>query len=185
MKLQSYICLLVSAAFWFAATESYAQQPPENPEGVKSEKIDKQKKKADKESKGKNKKVKTRAAFLMEKTKGKVYVFGVSQMLGHDSVYITDISVIDSMALQDKTKFLPFRSSFSIQLQRYTEGVLGQSNQTVSIFYNEKLEKLNKSLRKVRKRYLSNESKTVIPITNEQFHFVHPLDMMDRIPVSE
>ena len=41
--------------------------------------------------------------FVMEKTAGKVYVFGVSQKLGGDEVYITEISEVDSLVPQKKT----------------------------------------------------------------------------------
>ena len=121
----------------------------------------------------------------MEKTAGKVYVFGVSQSLGGDLVYITEICTIDSIALQKKTNFLPFRSSFSVQLQRYTEGVLGQSNQTVSIFFSDKMDKLTKTLKDVKKRYLSNENKTVNTITHDDFYFIHPLDMIGNTSETE
>lgn len=151
-----------------------------------TKKIQKQKQKAEREEqKANKKKYKTRENYIMVKTAGTVYVFGVSQSLGKDEVYMTDISTIDSLALQKKTGFLPFRSSFSTQLQQYTEGVLGQTHQTVSIFFSTKREKLQKELNTVKKRYLSNANKSVTTINQEQFHFVHPLDLIERPATSE
>lgn len=161
--------------------EAQAKKDLEN-----SRKIQKQKQKAEKEAARRGgKKSKASEPFIMEKTAGKVYVFGVSQSLGGDLVYITEICTIDSIALQKKTNFLPFRSSFSVQLQRYTEGVLGQSNQTVSIFFSDKMDKLTKTLKDVKKRYLANDNKTVNTITHDDFYFIHPLDMIGNASEAE
>lgn len=167
--------------FLLAALSVSAQSQDTESSVANVKAIKKQKQKAEKEEKReKKKKIKTREDFLMEKTPGIVYVFGVSQGLGLDDVYITEINSIDSLALQKKTGFLPFRSSISVQLQRYTEGALGQTNQTVSIFYNTKQEKLRKTLNSVKKRYLSNTDKTVHTITTDQFYFIHPLDLLSQ-----
>lgn len=115
--------------------------------------------------------------FIMEKTPGKVYVFGVSQRLGGEEVFITEINEIDSLALQKKTKFLPFRSALSLQLQSYTEGVLEEPHQTVSIFFSAKKDKLKQTLSKVRKRYQANSGKEITTIILDEFKFKHPLDM--------
>lgn len=119
----------------------------------------------------------THAPFIMEKTPGKVYVFGVSQRLGGEEVFITEINEIDSLALQKKTNFLPFRSALSLQLQSYTEGILEEPHQTVSIFFSEKKDKLKQTLSKVRKRYQANSGKEVTTIILDEFKFKHPLDM--------
>lgn len=151
---------------------------------VRSAKIDKQKRQAEK-AEAREKKGKVSEPFVLEKTAGRVYVFGVSQSLGRDSVFITEICTIDSMALQKKTDFLPYRSSFSIQMQRYTEGVLGQSYQTVSVFFSDKMEKLAKTQKNVKKRYLSNTGKVVNTITHDEFYFIHPLDMITYVQAKE
>ena len=48
---------------------------------------------------------------------GKVCLFGVSQQLTDSVVYLTFINEVDSYDLAKKTKFLPFRSEFSLQLK--------------------------------------------------------------------
>lgn len=144
---------------------------------VRNSKIEKQKRQAEKVA-AREKKGKVSEPFVLEKTPGRVYIFGVSQSLGRDSVFITEICTIDSMALQKKTEFLPYRSTFSIQMQQYTESVLGKSNQTVSVFFSDKMEKLVKTQKSVKKRYLSNSNKVVSMITHDDFYFIHPMDMI-------
>lgn len=144
---------------------------------VRNSKIEKQKRQAEK-AEAREKKEKVSEPFVLEKSAGRIYIFGVSQSLGRDSVFITEICTVDSMALQKKTDFLPYRSTFSIQMQQYTESVLGQSNQTVSVFFSTKMDKLSKTLKNVKKRYLSNSGKVVTMITHDDFYFIHPLDMI-------
>ncbi len=143
-------------------------------------KVEKQKAKAEKE-KTRQKKAKAQkvANLALEKTKGTVYVFGVSTDLRSKDVYITDISTVDSIALQAKTGFLPFRTSFSIQLQQYTEGILGKLNQTVSVYYEKDKRKLQKRLDKVQKYYMAKSVNTLNMIEQKDFHFVHPVDLIE------
>ena len=144
-------------------------------------KIKKQKAKAQKlESKQGKKTKETVNEFVMQKTEGKVYVFGVSLMLGDNQVYVTDINEVDSISLQKKTKFLPFRSFFSIQLQQYTEGKLGQVKQTTSVFFDTNKKKLQKRLAKTKQRLLAKPNSVVTTISTDQFHFIHPLDLMNQ-----
>lgn len=156
----------------------HAQQPGSKAEKQKA-KAEKQRAKAEKEeARMQRKQDKMIQNFLSAKTPGKVYVFGVSQTLGDSQVYVTDITTIDSLSLQKKTKFLPYRSLFSLQLQQYTEGVLGQTNQTTSIFFADNEKKLQKRLTKLKQHVLSNPQSTLTFINQDQFRFIHPLDMM-------
>jgi len=156
----------------------HAQQPAGKAERQKA-KAERQKEKAEKEvARQQKKRDKTQQGFLSYKTAGRVYVFGVSQTLGENQVYVTDIVAVDSLDLQKKTKFLPYRSLFSLQLQQYTEGTLGQVNQTTSIFFSKNEKKLQKRLLKVKRHVLSNPQSTLTLINQDQFRFVHPLDMM-------
>ena len=47
---------------------------------------------------------------------GREYLCGVSQELTDSVVYITTINEVDSFDLAKRTKFLPFRSLFCLQL---------------------------------------------------------------------
>jgi hypothetical protein len=106
--------------------------------------------------------------------KGKVYLFGVCQQLTDSVVYITFINEVDSLDLMKKTKFLPFRSEFSLQLKEYMEGTLKKDHQTPAVFYSTKRKKLSKKYYKIKKRFLDNPYTKIVPI--DGFQFRHPLD---------
>ena len=110
------------------------------------------------------------------KGSGKVYLFGVCQQLTDSMVYITSIQEVDSIDLAKKTKFLPFRSEFSIQLKEYMEGTLQRRYQTACVFYSSKRKKLSKKFYKIKKRYLDNSYMRVVMLDEARFRFKHPLD---------
>ena len=105
---------------------------------------------------------------------GKVYLFGVSQQLTDSVVYVTFINEVDSVDLAKKTKFLPFRSEFSLQLKEYMEGNLKKDHQTTVVFYSTSRKKLSKKYYKIKKRYLDNPYTKIVPI--DGFRFRHPLE---------
>ena len=105
---------------------------------------------------------------------GKVYLFGVSQLLTDSIVYVTFINEVDSFDLAKKTKFLPFRSEFSLQLKEYMEGQLKKDHQTTVVFYSTSRKKLSKKYYKIKKRYLDNPDTKIVPI--DDFRFRHPLE---------
>ena len=105
---------------------------------------------------------------------GKVYLFGVSQQLTDSVVYLTFINEVDSFDLAKKTKFLPFRSEFSLQLKEYMEGTLHKDHQTTVVFYSARRKKLSKKYYKIKKRYLDNPYTKIVPI--DGFKFRHPLE---------
>ena len=106
--------------------------------------------------------------------KGKVYLFGVSQQLTDSVVYITYINEVDSLDLMKKTKFLPFRSEFSLQLKEYMEGTLKKDHQTTCVYFSVNRKKLSKKYYKIKKRYLDNSYTKIMPL--DVFQFRHPLD---------
>ena len=105
---------------------------------------------------------------------GKVYLFGVRQQLTDSVVYLTFINEVDSFDLAKKTKFLPFRSEFSLQLKEYMEGTLHKDHQTTVVFYSASRKKLSKKYYKIKKRYLDNPYTKIVPI--DGFKFRHPLE---------
>jgi hypothetical protein len=76
--------------------------------------------------------------------------------------------------LAKKTKFLPFRSEFSLQLKEYMEGTLHKDHQTTVVFYSASRKKLSKKYYKIKKRYLDNPYTKIVPI--DGFQFRHPLE---------
>lgn len=110
------------------------------------------------------------------KGQGKVYIFGVCQQLTDSMVYITSVQEVDSIDLERKTKFLPFRSEFSLQLKEYMEGTLQRRYQTACVFYSPKRKKISKKYYKIKKRYLDNSYTRVVMLDDTRFHFKHPLN---------
>lgn len=102
-----------------------------------------------------------------------VYVFGVSFNFNDSTVYVTEVQPVSYMKLEKKTKFLPFRSEFSMQLRVYLEGTLGESNQTVSIFYDKNRSKLAKRFYKMKKRSL-DMGKQLKVVGSDVFTFKNP-----------
>ena len=107
---------------------------------------------------------------------GRVYVFGVSQALTDTVVFVTTINQVDSLDLERRTKFLPFRSEFSLQMKQYLEGQMGLKHQTSCVFYSDSRKKLSKKLYKIKKRYLDDKDKRLVMLDEERFVFKHPLD---------
>ena len=107
---------------------------------------------------------------------GTVYLFGVSQMLTDSIVYATSINQIDSIDLDRKTRTLPNRSEFSLQLKEYLEGQVGLHKQTACVFFSTSRKKLNKQYYKIKKRYLDDKEKRIIIVDDRYFKFRHPLD---------
>ena len=56
------------------------------------------------------------------KEHSKVYIFGVGSAFGDTIVHFTSIIELDNITLEKKTKFLPMRSIYSLQLKAYLEG---------------------------------------------------------------
>ena len=115
--------------------------------------------------------------YEVGKLPGIVYVFGFSQQFGDTIAYLTDITKIDSVMLQKKTGFLPFRYDLSQQFKSHLEETKGLTKQTSCVFFSKNKVKLNKKLAKMRKRYLNMEHTTVVTIGQDEFKFAHPLDV--------
>ena len=113
------------------------------------------------------------------KANGKVYLFGVSQMLNDSVIYLTNIHEVDSIALEKKTHFLPYRSEFSLQLKEYTEGRLHLKHQTSCVFFSNKRKKISKKFYKIKKRYLDNKNTKIVMLDESKFAFRHPLDAIE------
>ncbi|MBQ0021789.1 MAG: hypothetical protein KBT29_00965 [Prevotellaceae bacterium] len=110
--------------------------------------------------------------------KGTVYLFGVSQQLTDSVVYISSISQIDSIDLDKKTKFLPYRSEFSLQMKQYLEGKLNLKGQTVAVFFSDNRKKVAKKFYKIKKRFLDNPDTKIVIIDDNKFRFKHPLNFV-------
>ena len=174
------LCFMAATCMAQAQTKPTLAEKQKEKAAKEQARLEKQKARAEKKEADKAAKQQKgrREDVALSKTDGCVYMFGTSTTLGTDEVCITEISQVDSIKVQKKTLFLPFRSSFSLQLRQYTEGTLGRTHQTTSIFFDKNRKKLEKRLEKVKHYILTRTDATLTFINNEQFHFVHPLDLM-------
>lgn len=99
----------------------------------------------------------------------KVYLFGVSQQLTDSVVYITGIDEVEGLQLDRKTKMLPYRAVFSLQMKEYVEGTLKQNHQTACVFFSKNRKKLSRKYYKIKKRFLDNSYTKLVPIEGFTF----------------
>ncbi len=104
----------------------------------------------------------------------KVYLFGIGSAFGDSIVHFTSIIELDGLALEKKTKFLPYRSVFSMQMKAYLEGQLGYMQQTCSIFFSDSKKKISKKYYKLKKVYLDESGSSLNIIGADQFTFTVP-----------
>lgn len=109
-----------------------------------------------------------------KETNSKVYIFGVGTSFTDSIVHMSEIVELDNFPLEKSTKFLPFRSEFSIQLKQYLEGQLGLMNQTCCVFFSEEKKKISKKYYKTKKHYLDKMDVKLIIISNDEFKFNKP-----------
>lgn len=109
-----------------------------------------------------------------KETNNKVYIFGVGTSFTDSIVHMSEIVELDNFPLEKSTKFLPYRSEFSIQLKQYLEGQLGLMNQTCCVFFSEEKKKISKKYYKTKKHYLDKMDVKLIIISNDEFKFNKP-----------
>lgn len=163
---------LLSFILLFCLTVSVSEANPL--QGSAAEQMEMLKKK----SKRSKKRSTLRTSFSLEKTSGKTYVFGFAHVLGDSTAYITNINEIDSIDVQKRTKFLPFRSDFSLQFKIYLEAKCGLAHETSTVFFSKNRARLVKKFNKIKKRYLDSHSFVLKQVSDNDFRFIHPLDRM-------
>lgn len=83
----------------------------------------------------------------------KMYIFGFAASFNDTIVHFTNIQAVDSAWIDSKTKFLQARDSYSYQLREFLSQKMQMPHRTCTVFYNQKREKLEKSLAKMKKLY--------------------------------
>lgn len=81
-----------------------------------------------------------------------IYVFGLSASFNDSIVYITNIQLLDSAWVDEKTHFLVNRSDYSSQFKSYFTSK-GQMNRTCVVVYAEKEKDILKKYSKMKSRY--------------------------------
>lgn len=104
----------------------------------------------------------------------KVFIFGVGTSFTDSIVYMSEIIELDNFPLEKSTKFLPYRSEFSVQLKQYLEGQLGLMNQTCCVFFSEKKKEISKRYYKTKKHYLDKMDIKLVIINSDDFKFNKP-----------
>ncbi len=100
-----------------------------------------------------------------------MFGFGVSFL---DSVaYVTDIQLVDSVTIDDQSKFLQDRALYGIQFQTYLKDSQKKENTTSVVFFNEKKKKVEKTYSKICKKYRANPSLRFSILDSNAFQF-HP-----------
>lgn len=112
-------------------------------------------------------------ASTMEKKKG-MYMVGVSASFTDSLIYFTDIQFLDSVEL-DKDELLPMRGQYSDQLDSYLEQVKGMENRTCFIYFDEKKDKVEKTIKKMKEKY-QKDGKSILRDLGADFKFLKAVE---------
>lgn len=99
-----------------------------------------------------------------------LYAFGFAASFNDSIIHFTDIQVIDSAWINDKTKFLVERENYSYQLRNYMDSQ-GLTHRTCIICYALKKKDAQKKFNKMRNKYVKRGNVDIKMITKEEFHF--------------
>ena len=116
------------------------------------------------------------SAFSLKgkKQESGMYMAGVSASFTDSLIYFTEIQYLDSVLL-DKAKLLPMRVQYSEQLEDYLENNLGLKDRTCFIYFDYKKEKVEKSIKKMKAKYLK-DCKVVLKELGTEFKFTKAVE---------
>ena len=114
-------------------------------------------------------------ASTMENKKKGMYIVGVSASFTDSLIYFTDIQFVDSVEF-NKDMSLPMHGQYSKQLDTYLEKKLGLENRVCFIYFNPKKDKVEKTIKKMKKDY-QKEGKVVLKETGADFKFTKPEEL--------
>ena len=103
-----------------------------------------------------------------------IYIFGTAASFNDSIVFVTEIQVIDSAWIDDKTQFLVQREEYSNQLRSYMNS-LGYSDRTCLVSYSTKQKKILKKYATILKQFKGTSKKPKSfdfrDIDEDEFHF--------------
>ena len=110
----------------------------------------------------------------------KVFMFGFAQSFNDSTVYFTDIQVVDSVYIEQKTKFLMERENYSYQLKNYLEGT-GKKNMACITSFALTRKDIEKKYLKMKQRYSTRGHYSIQYINENEMKFtsVKP-DVLER-----
>lgn len=100
----------------------------------------------------------------------KIYAFGIAASFNDSTVYFTDIQEIDSVWINDKTKFVLERENYSGQLRKYLNEN-GLPHRTCIISYAFKRKDIEKKYHKIRNKYVKDGKYNINNISGSDFSF--------------
>lgn len=112
------------------------------------------------------------ATFAQKQGDG-VYVLGASISFSDSTVYFTEIQLVDSVALDKGTKFLPARQHYAYELKDYMAFQEGKPERTSVIFFSKKISKLKKKEARLKNRLEKRRGLTVRYL-GDKFKFTRP-----------
>lgn len=118
----------------------------------------------------------------------KTYMFGFAASFNDTIVHFTDIQTVDSAWIDSKTKFLMARQQYAAKLRDYLSSQQ-LPHRTCVVFYDQKLDKLQKKYIKMKKMYSDPGKKArnrndVRDITASEFRFT-TIDMAPYLEPEE
>ncbi len=110
-------------------------------------------------------------AFAVKPRQTKVYMFGFGVSFLDSVAYVTDMQLVDSVTIDDHTKFLQARALYGIQLQTYLKDSIHKENVTCVVYFNEKKKKVERLYSKICKKYRANPSLQFSILNTDVFRF--------------
>lgn len=118
----------------------------------------------------------------------KVYAFGMAASFNDSIVYFTDIQTLDNAWVDSKSRFLQSRDTYSYQLREHLSQKLQMPHRTCIVFFNEKLQKLQKKYDKLKRLYTNpkpgRQQFDVRSLTSADFRF-EVIDLSEEIALEE
>lgn len=103
----------------------------------------------------------------------KIYVMGASVSFADSTVYFTEIQLIEGVALEKKTKFLPDRQHYAYELKDYMNFKENMPGRTSVILFSKKLSSLKKKETNLKLR-LERRRGLKVRYLGDKFKFTRP-----------
>lgn len=110
----------------------------------------------------------------------KIYAFGIAASFNDSVVYFTDIQQVDSVWMDNKTKFLADRSSYSYQLRDYL-AQKGEEHRTCIFVYAMEVKDITKKYLSIKHKYMKDGNFDIKALDSIDFSFkaVKPYNGME------
>ncbi|MBO7332703.1 MAG: hypothetical protein J6U64_03450 [Alphaproteobacteria bacterium] len=100
-----------------------------------------------------------------------VYIWGASMSFSDSIVYFTEIQKLDAVVMENG--FLPYRQYYAYELKDHMNFEENMPGRISMIYFDEKLNKLEKKEQKIKKHLMEKEDK-IIRYLGDKFKFVKP-----------